>query len=342
MATKTNNISFQQVMASLKNGQYAPVYVLMGDEPYYIDLISDFITNNALSPDQKDFNQTVVFGSDTTAAAVADMCRRFPMMAERQVVIVKEAQNIRNLDALVTYLQKPVKSTVLVWCHKHGKIDGRGKFLSLAAACGVVFESKRVREYELPSFISSYLKKKKVSIDPKAAQMIAEHVGSDLSRIVTELDKLVLSLGGDKNNVSPELVESEIGVSKDFNVFELKSAIVNKDVFKANQIAKYFDNNPKAGSLFNFLPIFFNFFQNLMIAYYAPKKQSGRDIAEFLNLKNEWAAKDYLIGLKNYSGKKTLEIIHKLREIDAKSKGINNPNTPPGELMQELIYFILH
>lgn len=342
MAAKNNTLTFKQVMDSLKKGAYAPVYVLMGDESYYIDRISDFIINNALKPEERDFNLTVVFGGDTNAVAVADACRQFPMMAERQVVVVKEAQNIKNLDPIVRYLQKPMKTTVLVWCHKNGKIDGRGKMLGLASACGVVFESKKLRDYELPGFITTYLHSKQITIEPKAAEMIAEHVGSDLSRIVSELDKLVLSLDGKDKVINSDIVEREIGMSKDFNAFEFRSAIVRKDILKANQIMKYFDSNPKAGSLYSFLPMLFNYFQNLMVAHYSPQKQNPRDIAAALNLSSEWAAKDYMTGLRNYSARKTLDIIGKLREIDAKSKGIENPNTPQSQLMKELVFFILH
>lgn len=342
MAAKNSSFTFKQVMEALKKGVYAPVYVLMGDESYYIDQISDFIINNALKPEERDFNLTVVFGGDTNAVAVADACRQFPMMAERQVVVVKEAQNIKNLDPIVRYLQKPMKTTVLVWCHKNGKIDGRGKMLGLASASGVVFESKKLRDYELPGFITTYLGSKHVAIDQKAAEMIAEHVGSDLSRIVSELDKLTVSLDGENRTINSDIVEREIGVSKDFNVFEFRSAIVRKDILKANQIAKYFDNNPKAGSLYSFLPMLFNYFQNLMVAHYAPQKQNQRDIATALNLNSEWAAKDYMTGMRNYSARKTLNIIGKMREIDAKSKGIENPNTPQSQLMKELVFFILH
>lgn len=342
MAAKNSSFTFKQVMEALKKGVYAPVYVLMGDESYYIDQISDFIINNALKPEERDFNLTVVFGGDTNAVAVADACRQFPMMAERQVVVVKEAQNIKNLDPIVRYLQKPMKTTVLVWCHKNGKIDGRGKMLGLASASGVVFESKKLRDYELPGFITTYLGSKHVAIDQKAAEMIAEHVGSDLSRIVSELDKLTVSLDSENRTINSDIVEREIGVSKDFNVFEFRSAIVRKDILKANQIAKYFDNNPKAGSLYSFLPMLFNYFQNLMVAHYAPQKQNQRDIATALNLNSEWAAKDYMTGMRNYSARKTLNIIGKMREIDAKSKGIENPNTPQSQLMKELVFFILH
>ena len=335
-------VTFQTIMQDLKNRSFAPFYLLMGDESYYIDSISDYIASHVLSPEESDFNQTICFGSDVTAVQVADMARRYPMMAEYQVIIVKEAQNIRSLEALEKYLKNPVKSTILVWCHKNGKIDARKKVIGVAQSVGVVFESKKLRDYQLPDFIQNYLKSKKISIDPKSCQMIADYIGADLSRIVSELDKILIYLPEDDRRITPEVVEKEVGVSKDFNAFELRNAIVSKDVFKANQIIKYFDNNPKAGSLYSFLPLLFSFFQNLMIVHYTPNKSSEQDIARALDLKSAWGSKDFITGLRNYSARKTMEIISKIREVDGKSKGLDNPNTGAGELMKELIFFILH
>ena len=334
--------TFQSIIHDLKSRKFSPIYVLMGDESYYIDQISDYIATHVLSPEERDFNQTVCFGSDVNAIQVTDMARRYPMMSEYQVIIVKEAQNIRSLDALEKYLKNPVKSTILVWCHKNGKIDARKKVVGLAQTVGVVFESQKLRDYQLPEFIQNYLKQKKVSIDPKSCQMIADHIGADLNRLTSELDKVLISLPPDNLRVTPEIVEEQIGVSKDFNAFELRNAIVQRDVFKANQIIKYFDNNPKSGSLYSFLPLLFSYFQNLMIAYYAPQKNTEQGIATALDLRSSWGAKDFLIGLKNYSARKTMDIISKIRDTDAKSKGLDNPNTGVGDLMKELIFFILH
>lgn len=341
MPTK-QGVTFQAIMQDLKNRNFAPFYLLMGEESYYIDTISDYIASHVLLPEECDFNQTICFGSDVTAVQVTDMAKRYPMMAEFQVIIVKEAQNIRSLEALEGYLKKPVKSTILVWCHKNGKIDTRKKVIGLAQAMGVVFESKKLRDYQLPEFIQNYLKSKKATIDPKSCQMIANHIGSDLSRIVSELDKILIYLPNDNRRVTPDIVEKEIGVSKDFNAFELRNAIVSKDIFKANQIIKYFDNNPKAGSLYSFLPLLFSFFQNLMILHYTPNKSSEQDIARALDLNSTWGIKDLITGLKNYSARKTMDIISKIREVDGKSKGLDNPYTSAGELMKELIFYVLH
>ncbi len=341
MLTK-QGVTFQAIMQDLKNRNFAPFYLLMGEESYYIDTISDYIASHVLLPEECDFNQTICFGSDVTAVQVTDMAKRYPMMAEFQVIIVKEAQNIRSLEALEGYLKKPVKSTILVWCHKNGKIDTRKKVIGLAQGMGVVFESKKLRDYQLPEFIQNYLKSKKATIDPKSRQMIANHIGSDLSRIVSELDKILIYLPNDNRRVTPDIVEKEIGVSKDFNAFELRNAIVSKDIFKANQIIKYFDNNPKAGSLYSFLPLLFSFFQNLMILHYTPNKSSEQEIARALDLNSTWGIKDLITGLKNYSARKTMDIISKIREVDGKSKGLDNPYTGAGELMKELIFYVLH
>ena len=327
-------------MRALKAGNFSPIYILMGDEPYFLDRITDYIADNVLQPEERDFNQSVVFGSDVTAAQVVDLAREFPMMATHRVVIVKEAQSLKNADLLVKYLATPVPSTILVLCYKGGKVDR--SVLAKAKTSGIVFESKKKRDYELPDFIMGYLKLRGVTIDNKSASMIAEHIGADLSRLTSELEKVMISLPANDRRITPDVVEQQIGVSKDFNVFELKNAIVTKNIFKANQIIKYFDNNPKAGSLYSFVPLLFNYFQNLMIAHYAPEKNNENALANYLELKSSWAAKEYITGMRNYSATKVLNIIHMIKVTDAKSKGIGNVSTSTGDLAKELLFFILH
>lgn len=340
---ETKNVTYEGIMSDLKAGKYLPVYYLHGEESYYIDKISDYIAEHALKPEERDFNQTILFGSDITASQVADAARRYPMMAERQVVIVKEAQNIKQTDALEKYMKQPLKSTVLVICHKNGKIDGRKKeYVKAIQQAGIIFESQKLRERDLPHFIEAYLKERNVAIDPKSTQLIADSIGSDLNRLTGELEKVIISLPENNRRVTPQVVEDQIGVSKDFNGFELRDAIINRNVLKANQIVNYFDKNPKAGSIFSFLPMMFNYFQNLMLAYYAPQRTSQEAVAAWLELRSPWAAKDYMTGMRNYTGVKVMQIIGKIREMDAKSKGLDNPSTPPEELMKELIYYILH
>ncbi len=335
--------TFQSIISDLKKKNYSPFYLLMGEESYYIDKISDYIARHVLPEDARDFNQTICFGSDVQCPQVIDIAKRYPMMSDVQVVIVKEAQNIRSLDALEKYLDgNVVKSTILVWCYKNGTLDARKKVVALARKVGVVFESAKLRDYQLGGFIQDYLKGSHTSIDPKATQMIADSIGADLNRLTSELDKVLISLPEDKRIVTPAIVEKEIGISKDFNAFELRSAIIQKNVYKANQIIKYFDNNPKAGSLYSFLPMLFSYFRDLMIVHYTPEKNSEAAISAALGLRNQWGAKDYMIGVRQFSARKTMDILSKIREIDAKSKGLDNPNTGPGELMKELIFFILH
>ena len=336
-------ITYESVMHDLQQRKFRPVYYLMGDEPYYIDKISDWIAENVLQPEERDFNQTVLFGSDVNASQIVDAAKRYPMMSEYQVLIVKEAQNVKNVEALEKYMKAPMPSTILVMCHKNGTIDGRKReYVKAIQQAGILFESKKLRERDLPGFIERYLKAQEASIDTKSTQMIAEAIGADLSRLTGELDKVLLSLPEQDRRVTPQVVEDQIGVSKDYNAFELRDAIVNRNIEKANRIIKYFDENPKAGGLYALLPMVFNYFQNLMLAFYCPQKGSQEALAKWLDMKSPWGARDYLTGMQNYSGMKVMQIISKIREIDAKSKGLDNPNTPPGELMRELIFFTFH
>lgn len=329
-------------MADLKAGRYAPVYLLMGEESYFIDKISDYISQHALSPEEQDFNQSVVFGADVTASQVADLAREYPMMAQRRVVIVKESQGIKNTEAIEKYLDKPVKTTVLVLCHKNGSVDKRKKLPAKVAAVGVLFESDRLRDESLPQFIEDYLRQRNATAVPKATNMIADHIGSDLSRLTSELDKVLISLPDNKRQITPEIVEKQIGLSKDFNAFELRDAVINKDIYKAERIVNYLDKNPKAQSVFMVVPILYSYFQNLMLAFYAPNRSDAGSVARYLGYNSPWSGRDYVAGMRNYSGRKTMEIISKFREFDAKSKGIDNPNTSTGDLLRELIFFILH
>ena len=336
-------VTYESVMHDLKARDFKPIYYLMGDESYYIDKISEWIAENVLQPEEKDFNQTVLFGSDVNASQIVDAAKRYPMMSEYQVIIVKEAQNVKNVEPIEKYLKAPMSSTILVMCHKNGTIDGRKRdYVKAIQQAGVLFESKKLRERDLPSFIEQYLKAREASIDPKSTQMIADAIGADLSRLTGELDKVLLSLPESDRRVTPQVVEDQIGVSKDYNAFEFRDAIVNRNILKANQIIKYFDENPKAGGLYALLPMMFSYFQNLMLSYYCPQKGSQEALAQWLDMKSPWGARDYITGMRNYSGMKVMQIISKIREIDAKSKGLDNPNTAPGELMKELIFFTLH
>lgn len=334
--------TYEDIMSSLRSGSYAPFYLLMGEEGFFIDRISDYIASHALSEVERDFNQIVVFGADTTSARIADTAKRYPMMAQRQVVIVKEAQAIKNWEYIEHYLEHPQPTTVLVICYKNGTIDGRRKIVSRARSVGVLFESRKKRDNELPPFVEAYVRSVGAAIDYKSAQMIAEHIGNDLSRIVSETDKVLLSTGGAGSRITPEVVERLVGVSKDYNGFELRNAIVRRDAAKAYGILQYFESNPRAGSAYALVPVVFSYFQTLMMAYYAPNRSNENELASFLGLRGGWAARDYIIGMRNYSGSKVMSIIEKIRLTDAMSKGLDNNTATIGELMRELVAFILH
>ncbi|MCR8917373.1 DNA polymerase III subunit delta [Bacteroides sp. ET225] len=333
--------TYEEIVRNLKNRVYAPVYFLMGEEDYYIDRISDYILDTVLTETEKEFNQTVLFGTDTDMAAIINAARRYPMMSEHQVVVVKEAQGLRNLDDLTYYLQKPLLSTILVFCYKHGSLDRRKKIVAEIEKHGVLFESKKLKDSQLPGFISSYLKRKKIEIEPKASEMMAEFIGADLNRMAGELEKLVITLPSGQRRITPEQIERNIGISKDYNNFELRSALIAKDVLKANQIIKYFGENPKNNPLQMTLAVLFNFFSNLMLAYYAPQRNE-QGIAAFLGLRSPWQAKDYMAAMQKFSGNKVLQIISAIRNCDAKSKGVGNPSISDEDLLRDLVFFILH
>ena len=334
-------ITCDDILKELRARQYRPVYYLMGEEPYYIDLIADYITDNILTETEKEFNLTVVYGADVDIATVINAAKRYPMMSEHQVVVVKEAQNIRNMEELSYYLQKPLLSTILVICHKHGVLDRRKKLAAEIEKTGVLFESKKVKDAQLPAFITSYMKRKSIDVEPKATAMLADFVGADLSRLTGELEKLIITLPKDHTRVTPEQIEKNIGISKDYNNFELRSALVEKDVLKANKIIKYFEENPKTNPIQMTLSLLFGFFSNLMLAYYAPEK-SEQGIANMLGLRTPWQAKDYLAAMRRYNGVKTMQIIGEIRYADAKSKGVGNPSLSDGDILRELVFKILH
>lgn len=334
-------LSCDDILKELRAKQYRPIYYLMGEESYYIDLIADYITDNVLSETEKEFNLTVVYGADVDIATVINAAKRYPMMSEYQVVIVKEAQAIRNMEELSFYLQKPLNSTILVICHKHGTLDKRKKLVAEVEKVGILFESKKIKDSQLPAFINSYMKRKGIDMEPKASAMLADFVGTDLSRLTGELEKLIITLPAGQKRVTPEQIEKNIGISKDYNNFELRSALVEKDILKANKIIKYFEENPKTNPIQMTLSLLFNFYSNLMLSYYSPEK-TEQGIASWLGLKSPWASRDYLTAMRRYNGVKTMQIIGEIRYADAKSKGINNASMSDGDILRELVFKILH
>lgn len=334
-------ITYEEIARDLKNRHYKPVYYLMGEEAYYIDRISDYIADTVLNEMEKEFNQTVLYGMDTDVETVINAARRYPMMSKYQVIIVKEAQHLKQLENLSYYLQKPLESTILVLCHKQGVLDRRKKLAAEIEKVGVLFDSKKIKEAQLPGFITSYLKRRSVEIEPKATEMMAEFVGADLNRMAGELEKLIITLPKGQKRITPEQIERNIGISKDYNNFELRSALIQKDVLKANRIIKYFEENPKTNPLQMTLSVLFNFFANLMLAYYAPDK-SEQGIATQLGLRSPWQSREYLTAMRQYTGVKVMNIIGEIRYCDARSKGVGNPSLSNAELLKELVYKILH
>lgn len=341
MAVKKEGVTYDEIVRSVRAGNFAPVYYLMGEEAYYIDKVSEFIVDTALKEEEKDFNLTVCYGTDVTADEVINAAKRFPMMAERQVVLVREAQSLPGKERLSFYLEHPQPSTVLIFCHKHGVLDKRKKLAADIQKTGVLFESKKLYDSQLPGFVTTYLRRKGVAMEQNAVMMVCESVGSDLSRLSGELDKLMLALPEGEMRIGAAFVEQHVGISKDFNNFELVSALVAKDVLKVNRIVKYFNDNPKNFSLQLTLSVMFGFFSNLMVAYYAPQR-TEEGIADWVEQPRWQVARNILPAMQKYSGVKVMQIIGKLRETDAKSKGLGNTIATPGDLLKELAYFILH
>lgn len=342
MAKQEAAISHRDIVNQIRNKDYKPIYLLMGEESYYIDRISEFIADNVLPEAERDFNQQIIYCTrETQVGDVINSARRYPMMAERQVIIVKEAQNLLKIDELAVYAQNPMQTTILVICYKNGSLDRRKKLVPAVERVGVVYESKKMKDSLIPGFITEYLKRKQVTIAQGAQQMLVESIGSDLNRMAGELDKLVIALPAGFSQITAELVEKNIGISKEFNLWELKSAVIAKDIMKANRIIRYFEENPKPNPPQSTLAMLFNFFSNLMLAYYAPEK-TPRGMAEQLELRGEWQLREYQMAMRNYNAMKTMLIIGKLRETDARLKGIEKGNITDGDLMRELLFFILH
>ena len=341
-------VTFEDILRDVQAKDIAPVYYLMGEEDYYIDQLSDAIVEAVLSKDERDFNLDIVYGAETDIDKVIELAHAYPMMAERRVVLVREAQAMRSLEGLDSYLSHLTPTTVLVFCHKHGKLDMRKAAAKTMQQIGVVFESKRLYDNQLPPFISRYFRQHDVDVEPQAIQMLAGHVGADLSRLTTEMDKLLLALPEGGRVVDASLVEEQTGMSKDFNDFELMAALAQRNIFRANQIVKYYQGNPRSFFIGRTLTNLFTFFSDVMLAYYTPKKNDGRPdasdagIAAWLG-KSEWKVRqDVGPARRNYSGVKVMQILGEIRKTDAQSKGVGGCRTPHEELLQDLIFFILH
>jgi len=311
----------------------------MGEEPYYIDKISDFIEQNILSEEEKGFNQMVLYGRDVTIEDIVANAKRYPMMAERQVLIIKEAQDLsRTIEKLVDYASNPQLTTVLVVNYKYKKIDKRKALYKTIKKIGVVYESKKLYENQVGEWIRRVLSPKDYSITPKAAQMLVEFLGTDLSNINNELEKLQIILPKG-SQITPELIEENIGISKDYNNFELRKAVGNKDVLKAQQIAKYFGDNPRSNPMVVTVSLLFNFFSQLLY-YHGLNDKSSRSVASALRI-NPYFVNEYISAARNYPMKKVSQVISTLREFDVKSKGVGANAVPQGDLLKELLVRIM-
>lgn len=334
-------MTFEQIINGIKSRDFKPIYLLMGDEPYYIDEITNLFINTVLPEEERDFNQTILYGMETDVKSVITLARSFPMMSDYQVVVIKEAQNLSKIEELEVYAKNPLHTTILILNYKNGSLDKRKKLYAEIDKNGVVFESKKIPEYKIPGFISSYVQTKGLTIDQKSAQMLSDYLGNDLSKLTNEIAKLLIAIPPNEKRITAELIEENIGISKDFNNFELLKSVIEKDIFKVNQIADYFEKNPKNNPMVMTMSILFNFFSNLMVCYWA-KNKTEQGIAAELGFRNPYQAKDYVLALKNYNAFKCMEIISLLRTYDARSKGVGNTSTSDGELLKELLFKITH
>lgn len=330
---------FDELLKDLKNKIYKPVYFLMGEETYYIDIVTDYISKNVLSDAEKTFNQVTFYGKDAEVIKIIDACRRFPMMANYQVVIVKEAQELKKIDELIYYVEKPLTSTILVINYKYDTLDKRTK-LYKTLQHHVLVDFKKLYDNQLPDWVISYLKKSNIAIDAEAAVLITESLGNDLSKIAHELEKLLLVLPEGSKMVTKQLIERNIGVSKDYNNFELTKALGQKNILKANKIAEYFSKNPKASPFPVTIQTLFSFFSKVLIYHFIQDKSKGA-VASQLGV-NPYFVAEYEQAAKKYNPAKTVLIISYLREYDLKSKGVGNASTDDGELLRELLFKVLH
>ena len=332
-------MNYKEIISSISNKDFHPIYFLMGEEPFYIDKISDYIAEKVLKAEEKEFNQSVLYGKDVEVAQIISEAKQFPFGAEKRVVIVKEAQNIKNIEQLETYLDSPQPSTLLVICYKHKKIDKRKKFGKTLCKKALVFESKRFYDNQVSNWIEKYLSEKGYKIEEKASFMLAEFLGTELSNISNELDKLMLIVKKEEK-ITASIVEKNIGISKDYNIFEFQQALGSKDILKSNQIVNHFAANPKNHPLVVTLGMLFSFFQKLM-TYHSIKDKNRNNMVAELKV-NPYFVNQYSSAARNYSQSKLFDIFTYLKQYDLKSKGVNNTSTKDGELLKELVYRILH
>lgn len=331
-------MTFDQLITNIRNKVYSPIYFLMGEEPYFIDTISDLLEETVLEPMYKEFNLVVAYGRDVDVSAIINQARSYPMTGNYQLFIVKEAQDVKDIEKLEPLLTSIPKSTILVINYKYKKLDKRKTFTKLVEKYGVLFESKKLYDNNIPEWIIKYLQNRNYSIEPKACQMLADFLGTDLHKVRNELEKLMINLPV-KSRITEDDVERNTGISKDFNIFELQKALGFRDVFKANQIINYFGSN-KDNPIQMVVVLLYSYFLKILKIHYAPDK-SKNGIAGLIGV-NPFLVDDYLKASQNYTIAKLVEIIALLREFDLKGKGLGSQNIEDGELYKEMVFRILH
>lgn len=334
----------ESVLADIQQNKFAPIYFLQGEESYYIDQITEAIEKNALKESEKGFNQVVMYGKDTDVSKIITNARRYPMMAERQVVIVKEAQEITDLNKeegqrlLESYIKNPLPSTILVFAHKHKTLDGR-KSLSKAFSSGaVMITTKKIYDNKVPEWVNNYVKNKGYTIDAKATQMLADFIGNNLGRLANEIDKIIINLKGN-TAIDAGIVQQFVGISKEYNTFELQKALAIRDIVKANRIVNYFEANPKSNPVIMIIGMLYSYYAKLLQVHYA-KDKSEKSLASLLQL-HPFVVKEYVIAARNYPVQKVMDNIHHLRTADLHSKGVN-ANLEQGQILRELIFKLMH
>lgn len=338
MAIKKTGLTYEEIMEELRNKIYRPVYFLQGEEPWFIDQITEYLQNTVLDEAQKAFNLFVFYGRDTDIATVINTARRYPMMSNYLLVIVKEAQALKSIDELSLYLKAPLLSTILVINYKYKSLDKRTSLYKILNEKGYVADFPKLYEDKIPKWIGQYLNSRKASIDPEAAVLLTEFVGDDLSKIVNELEKLLIILPENKRTITASLIEKYIGISKDFNAFELNKALAYKQVVKAYRIGKYLADNKL---LVAAIPSMYNLFSKVLLFHSIPDKSDKNSVAAALRV-NPFFVEEYRQAARNYSPSKARNIIALLREYDLKSKGMGNVSAEPADLMKELLFKILH
>lgn len=333
-------MTFEAILKDLKNKKFSPIYLLHGDESYYIDKISSYIEHNVLSEGEKAFNQAVLYGKDTEFKTVVDEARQFPMMASHRVVIIKEAQDMRSLKDLATYAENPSPQSILVINHKHKKFDSRTKLAKAIKSNGILFESKKLYDNQVSGWISAYIEQKGFTISPDAAMITAEFLGTDLNKIANEMDKVIVNLKEEKN-VSVDLIKEMVGISKDYNVFELQKAIGTMNTEKVFRIVEYFSSNPKSNPLVMVLSNLFGYFSKVYIAAYHSKKNDN-ELKTLLGLPSPYFVKDYRIAAQNFKGQKLINIFEALKLADLKSKGVGARNMEAKAILRDLMIAVFY